>query len=143
VGPSPAATTFDDVVSLVEAVIWPLVALVSLEFAVAREVRSEIWGSLQALRDPARSELRPPDSGRALFLLIRVGERAETATFDLGVGDRWLTSRLYIFAVVLSEVLGVRCMVFVQTREGVPRRFVGLGQSTSRPSSIGEKIRLA
>jgi hypothetical protein len=154
VGLSPTATAFDDVVSLVEAVIWPLVALlilfalrpflpdlvrglsrrvtriswasVSLEFAVAREVRPEIWGSLQALRDPARSELRPPDSGQALFLLIRAGERADSATFDLGVGDRWLTSRLYIFAVVLSEVLGIRCMVFVQTREGVPRRFIGL-----------------
>jgi hypothetical protein len=148
------AGTFDEVVRLVQALVWPFAALlillalrpylpeivkglarrvtrvswasVSMEFAVASEVRPEIWGALQSLRDPASQGLVAADSGGALFMLIREGERSDSATFDLGTGDRWLTSRLFIFAVILSELLGVRCMVFIETRDGVPRRFVGL-----------------
>jgi hypothetical protein len=161
-----AASTFDDVVTLVQALVWPLAVLLillalrpylpdlvkglarrvtkvswasaSLEFAVATEVRPEIWGSLQGLRDPTAS-LRASDSGQMLFQLIRVGERSDSATFDLGIGNRWLTSRLYIFSVILSELLGVRCMVFLQTRDGVPRRFVGLAKPDDVRTALGRR----
>ena len=74
-----------------------------------------------------------------LFQLISKGERSDSATFDLGDGDRWLTSRLYIFAVILSELLDCRCMVFLQTQAGVPRRFVGLASCEATRRALASR----
>jgi hypothetical protein len=146
------ATSFNDVVSLVRAVAWPLAVLlillflrpylpglmrgissrisrvswasVSVEFA-ASEVRPEVWNSLTYLRDPTAVQ-RWSDSGQMLFNLIKSGERADSATIDLGTGKRWLTSRLHIFSTLLPELLGVQCLVFLESRDGIFRSFVGL-----------------
>jgi hypothetical protein len=161
-----AGGTFDNVVSLVEAIAWPLIVLlillalrpylpeiarglarrvtrvswasVSMEFAVATEVRPEVWGALQVLRDPGSSGLVAADSSQMLFTLIREGERSDSATLDLGTGNRWLTSRLFIFSVILCELLGVRCMVFLETRDGIPKRFVGVAD----PRAVRAAMRL-
>ncbi|MEI9898329.1 MAG: hypothetical protein WDN28_31845 [Chthoniobacter sp.] len=45
---------------------------------------------------------------------------------DLGKGDEWLTTRLYIMTALLPRLRGLRCVVFVETRDGMPRRFVGM-----------------
>jgi hypothetical protein len=146
-------TLFGEIVDLIQAVAWPLAIVAVLiayrkyfpglievlsrrvsgiswrsftvTFAVATEVSAEVWGSLKYLADPLTPEA-VPDSGNALFGLIGSAMRADSARFDLGTGKEWLTSRLYIFAIVLSELLGVRCLVFTETLGGLPRRFVGL-----------------
>jgi hypothetical protein len=46
------------------------------------------------------------------------------ATIDLGTGKSWLISRLFIFAVMLHLVRGVRCFVFVSDIGGL-RQYVG------------------
>lgn len=46
------------------------------------------------------------------------------AIIDLGIGKSWLISRLFIFAVMLRQVRGVRCFVFV-SGSGSPRQYVG------------------
>jgi len=46
------------------------------------------------------------------------------AIVDLGTGKSWLLSRLYIFAVMLHRVRGVRCFVFV-SGSGSPRQYLG------------------
>ncbi len=36
---------------------------------------------------------------------------------DLEVGKKWLTSRLFIFTLLLKRLRGLRCVVFLGTRE--------------------------
>lgn len=50
---------------------------------------------------------------------------ADYAVVDLGVGDRWLTSRLFLFAELLARMRDLRCFVFVRSESGGQRRFVG------------------
>jgi len=159
------AATFQNVVDLVGAVAWPLTAIaiflilrpylpglmkgissriskvslasVSVEF-VASEVRSEVWTSLSYLRDPMSTQSWA-DSSRTLNMLIKAGERADSAKIDLGTGDRWLTSRLYIFSAILSELLDLRCLVFLETRDGVPVRFVGVAHPDAVSRAVGRR----
>lgn len=46
------------------------------------------------------------------------------AIIDLGTGQSWLISRLFIFAVMLRAVRGVRCFVFVDRSAGVPNEYI-------------------
>jgi hypothetical protein len=47
------------------------------------------------------------------------------AVVDLGRGDKWLSSRLFLFAVLLRRMRGLRRLVFVQTNDLSDRVFVG------------------
>jgi hypothetical protein len=62
----------------------------------------------------------------ALFQQIRDESASDYAVIDLGEGDKWVTSRLFIFAVMLRRMRGLRCFVFLETSDGVRRRFVGM-----------------
>jgi hypothetical protein len=79
---------------------------------------------LDELRDVAK-ETPLGDSSGALLKQV-AGEPAEYAVVDLGAGDEWLTSRLYIAAVTLPRMRGVRAFVFVETADGVQRSYVGM-----------------
>jgi hypothetical protein len=46
------------------------------------------------------------------------------AVIDLGKGEKWLVSRLFIFAIMLRQVRGVRCFVFVD-RGRVANEYLG------------------
>jgi hypothetical protein len=56
--------------------------------------------------------------GTTSFLTKRV--------IDLGGGQQWLTSRLFIFAVLLGRMRGLRSLVFVETIGETRRRFIGV-----------------
>lgn len=62
----------------------------------------------------------------SLFEQLLHPREADYATVDLGRGQEWLTSRLYIFALVLGEVSHLRALVFLETVAGVRRRFLGV-----------------
>jgi len=47
------------------------------------------------------------------------------AIIDLGIGKSWLISRLFIFAIMLRQVRGVRCFVFLDRSSGVPFKYLG------------------
>jgi hypothetical protein len=160
-------TVLNEVVDLIGAVIWPMTLLAvflayrnhlprlidglsrrvsgvslgsfSVSFAVATEVSPRVWDSLKYLTDPLAMEA-VPDSGQALFQLIGSGTRADSARIDLGSGTEWLTSRLYIFSIILSNVLGVRCLVFTETLGGLPRRFVGLSDPVAVRSTLERRF---
>ena len=157
-------TVFSQITDLVRAVIWPLAIVAvlvvyrkhipglvsavgrrvsgvafggfSVAFTVASEPSPEVWNALKSFADPLAPE-SVPDSGSALFMLVNSGVRADSARFDLRTGRAWLTSRLYIFAVLLPAVLGVRCLVFTETRDGVARRFVGLAEPRAVATALG------
>ena len=91
--------------ALAEAKLAPLTAEI-------REMRqaSEFTSSVMALLDQLRSDA-PMDY----------------AVIDLGSGKKWLTSRLFIFAVILQRLRGLRCLVFVATTAADhPKHVVGL-----------------
>lgn len=48
------------------------------------------------------------------------------AVIDLGRGESWLTSRLYLFALLLERLRGLRAMVFVHTVGDADRMFLGV-----------------
>jgi hypothetical protein len=144
--------TVTDVTNLLRAVLWPLVvvvalflfrrelpklvssvagrvskvnlAAISLELVTATAVAPDLLRSLDGIRDPVAVIL--PSSGPNV-LAAAAGNlgRADYAVMDLGDGSRWLTSRLFIFAYVFSEVMGVQRLVFVERRGVASRNFVG------------------
>jgi hypothetical protein len=50
----------------------------------------------------------------------------EYAVIDLGNGNQWISSRLFIFAVLLKRMTGLRQFVFIGTQNGVTGRFLGM-----------------
>ncbi|MEH2537193.1 MULTISPECIES: hypothetical protein [unclassified Bradyrhizobium] len=51
---------------------------------------------------------------------------ADCAIVDLGSGKEWLSSRLFLFALVLGEVTGVRAFVFLEKSSSTRKAFLGI-----------------
>jgi hypothetical protein len=163
--PSPGTSVTIDIAAILSAVLWPLILLtvllayrqkipalaqgitsritkvgfagVSLELAKASAFVPEWSPSVGALdlRHKATA-LQITDSTAMTFLAqLKQGGTADYAEINLGAGQEWLTSRLFIMAIVFARAKGVRCLVFVETSGNVRRRFVG--------SAEPEKIRWA
>jgi hypothetical protein len=73
-----------------------------------------------------------PQSGStslsSLFNQIQHGEQHDYIVIDLGSesSPRWLTSRLYLLALLITLLNRPMCLVFVETAGGMRKRFVGL-----------------
>lgn len=48
------------------------------------------------------------------------------AIIDLGEGQNWLSTRLFLLAVLFRRMQRLRTFVFVETRDEIPGRFVGI-----------------
>jgi hypothetical protein len=79
---------------------------------------------LQQLRDTTQAAVA--DSSLSLFTQVRDATPADSAEIDLGTGDEWITSRLFIAAALLERMRGLRAMVFVETHALLRRSFVAL-----------------
>ncbi|MDJ0826992.1 MAG: hypothetical protein QNJ16_15975 [Rhodobacter sp.] len=75
-------------------------------------------------------------SAMSLFKQLAKRSGADYVVIDLREGEAWLTSRLFIFAVVLGELRGIRAFVFVSVRDGEADRFVGI----ARPRDIERRL---
>lgn len=82
--------------------------------------------------DQSGSDVRklvPSDTPSPVWALInQIGEakHIDYMIVDIGSGKEWLTSRLFIFSVMLMRMLGMRCIVFMKTQDSISRSFVGL-----------------
>jgi hypothetical protein len=84
-----------------------------------------IWSEAQLiefLKSPARG-------GSALETLKN--QFADPSHFnhiviDLGDGKTWLNSRLYLFAVMLKQMNGLQCFLFLHTKNNVQEQFLGI-----------------
>jgi len=144
-----------DVAAMLGAFLWPVVLLIvlllyrkeipKLTEAVLRRVNkfafagievqlAEVktiepaWGGPSSsvdLRHQARStEIN--DSYVATFITqLRDAPMAEVAEVNLGQGQDWLSSRLYIMAILFARYKGVEALVFLDTAMGRTRRYVG------------------
>jgi len=62
----------------------------------------------------------------ALLAQIQDSYVVDYAIFDLGDGDKWLSTRLYLFTLLLHRIRRVRTILFVDKDQGIQNHFVGL-----------------
>ena len=148
------ATTLD-IAAAISAILWPLIVLVallayrqkipallhavagrisklefvgvSLDLAKAAAFVPEWAGSAGALdlRQKATS-IQVNDSTAMTFRTQLMEEgTADYAEVRLGSDQEWLTSRLYIMAIVFARVKGIQCFVFLETAGDVRKRCLG------------------
>ena len=152
------------VVEVVKALSWPVVAtfalyllrrpLVELVAHLARRAKKvsvfEVSVELATLpelqpswsvgdTDPRRlSSSQIFDSAsQTLFQEILKPAQADYAIVDLRSGKAWLTSRLFIFSLILGEVTGLRAFVFLESTPNTRRKFLGAATPANVRRSLG------
>ena len=98
---------------------------VSLELKKASELKvSSLDTDLRELEAGTRPQSGPID----LLVQLRNASDHDYIVIDLGSDSapRWLTSRLYVFGLILSRVRRLKCFVFVETAAGIRNRFIGI-----------------
>jgi hypothetical protein len=144
-----------DVAATLSAVLWPMIALivflayrskipalveglasrvskvefsgVSLELARAKPFVPEWSGSPTALdlRHKATAIQVNDSTARTFLTQLADAGTGDYAEIHLGAGQEWLTSRLFIMAVIYARMKSIRCFVFVETSGSARKRFVG------------------
>lgn len=150
------------VVEAIKALAWPLVATlvlyllkrplrelvaqlarratkvsvfeVSIELATLPELRASWSVGDVDLRQLTSAQL--DSASQALLQELLKPAQADYAIVDLRSGHAWLSSRLYLFALILGEVTGLRAFVFLETGAGVRRRFLGVAS----PAAVRRKL---
>jgi hypothetical protein len=142
-----------DIVALIQALVWPIVALVALVYfrEPLRKLAAELPRraskitvfdfSIELAKVPQMSanwsagnvdvrRLTPAnmfDSNTSdLIKQISGSGTAEYAVIELGKGQEWLTSRLFLIADLLDRMRSLDCLVFVETRNTPRPVFVGM-----------------
>lgn len=147
--PEPAWTKW---VSLTEKIAWPAMALVGLLvfrkplsnfLDVVGKRATEISIGGLGIKLPTMSEAPLSDdvltfkatdaltvindsAKRTLFNMFQRKEKFEFAVINLGRGLEWLSSRLYIFALMLQRMKGLKCIVFVAAGASTDKQFIGI-----------------
>lgn len=132
------------------AFAWPIVALVAL-LVLRRPIAKLLdtmgsrggelsLGSWAAIKLPGLQETSAAqdllsikdvagsmwqESGSNLIAHFTSPQTPEYAVVDLGNGDEWISSRLFIFSVMLQRMKGLRCIVFTRTTPEQTRGFLG------------------
>jgi hypothetical protein len=97
---------------------------VSIELAKAKPFAPDWSAGALDLRHKAAA-IQVNDSTAATFLSqLREKADGDYAEVNLGDGKEWLTSRLYIIAIVFARMKAIKCFVFVETSGNTRRRFV-------------------
>src|SRR5258708_35343640 len=144
-----AATT--PTVELVKALAWPVVALLiagifrrpAARFVSALgsritklslfKVELELVPASAATATPLLDDIRTAtnsatisDSSRMMLEQVQSGTQADFALVALGGGEEWLTSRLYVAAVMMERMRNVKVFVFVERAPTTERRLVAV-----------------
>jgi hypothetical protein len=138
------------VAEVVAQYCWPVVALIAL-LILQRPIRTFIeniatratevslgsWatfklpGLKQAPEDQVILNFKDlqgsvwQESGSNLLAQFQNTRTPEYALLDLGEGGEWISSRLFIFAVMLQRMKGLRCIVFVSSTANQQATYVG------------------
>ena len=163
------ADTFSQVTSLVRGVIWPIVVVIvlvvyrheisnfiaglggrisrvsfggaSVEFTLASEVSSATVSAVTDFIDATSAAGHiASDAGSSLQTAI-YSTGADFVKIDLRGGHGWLTSRLYIFSIILSEASEVKKLVFVQRSAAGIETFAGMADPLVVADRLGSKFR--
>jgi hypothetical protein len=155
-GAAPKSTQggLDDVAGIVQPFIWPLILLI-LAIVFRRTIADFFAGAASRIKgvsfagvaielvpQPAQSlfltdaavDIRHAGTDndvndstlRSFYEQISSREPLEFAVVGLGEGREWLTSRLFILAVILRRMRGMQAVVFMDTAENGQDHFVGV-----------------
>lgn len=144
-----------DIASILDAITWPLAVLVifllyrkhlpaiaeavgrhvrkvefagvSIELAMAEPFAPSWSGAPSALDLRHRAAASQVSDSTARTFIDQLSERgrADYAEVNLGEGEEWLTSRLFIMSILFPRHRGVRAFVFLEAAGGVRRRYLG------------------
>jgi hypothetical protein len=139
-----------EIVDLIRAIAWPLAVVIGL-FALRkampsllrelgqRTTRVSVFQFAVELAPPAPLAGQPPLTVNLfnepvadpsflphLFGQLLVSTPVDYMVVDLGKGQSWLTSRLFIWSEMLRRVRGLRSIVFVRHENGLDGRFAGI-----------------
>jgi hypothetical protein len=89
-------------------------------------VPSQAATALAGVRAPEQAPRVVDSAAMTMFAQLQGEAPAPYLVVDLGEGREWLTSRLYIFAILLRAMRQTGALLFVETVGGVRGRFVGL-----------------
>lgn len=148
-------TTTLDIAAAVSAIIWPAVVLVillvyrrsipalveslasrisklevagvSIELAVAKPFIAD-WSAAATpldLRSKATAVQVNDSTARTFVSQLTDDGTGDYAEVNLGTGDEWLTSRLFIMAIVFARMKGIKAFVFLETSGTTRKRYVG------------------
>jgi len=78
-------------------------------------------------REPSPAQIH--DTTRMLFQQVQDNTPADYAVVDLGEGRAWLTTRLFIGAVMLRRMRGLESFVFLETAMNVDRRLLAVADA--------------
>jgi hypothetical protein len=97
-----------------------------------------VEGNVEALKTEVQELAASTFDSSKNALLEQLGNTApmDYAIIDLGQANSWLTSRLFIFSVMLKAMRYLQCFVFVETRGDSPRKFIG----TALPADVRWKL---
>lgn len=73
-----------------------------------------------------------------LFKQFRASRKHEYAVINLGEGEEWISSRLYIFAVMLQRMKSLECIVFVYKTAASTSTFPGHRRYRQRSLGVGD-----
>lgn len=103
-------------------------SLFKIEVELASAASPNATPSLDSIRNPQLAPMN--DSSRMLFKQVQDVRPADYAVINIGNGDEWLTSRLFIGAAMLQRMRGIRSIVFVGRVGGVDRKFLAVSSVT-------------
>ena len=103
-------------------------------------VPSQATTALAGVRLPEQAPRVVDSAALTMFAQLESEAPAPYLVVDLADGRDWLTSRLYIFAILLRAMRQTGALVFVESVGGVRGRFVGLRRT--RAHSMGARARL-
>ena len=149
--PGSAASPLSPWVGFASALAWPIAAIaIALAFRKplsqflnglagrvtklsAFKMELELATAPSAAQGPLLDDIRSAttsasiaDSSRTMLEQAQSTAPADFAVIDLGAGEEWLTSRLFIASVMLERMRGAKVFLFLQTTPGTARRFVAI-----------------
>lgn len=99
----------------------------SIELGSAVEaVPGQTTTALEGVRRPEPAGRVVDRAAMTMFAQLQTEDPAPYLVVDLGEGREWLSSRLFVFAILLRAMRQTSTLVFVDTQGGVRGRFVGL-----------------
>ncbi len=111
----------------------------SVELGEGTELRLADDPSLLSVLQGGSAAMVNDSTVRTFTMQVLAPGRADYAVLDLGEGRAWLTSRLYILAVVLRRMRAIQAFVFVQSSANLPAKFVGVGDTGSIRWALAER----
>lgn len=107
----------------------------SIELASDQRVAPiKLDASLTALQQPYPDNISS-DAFSDLAIALQNEQDAQYLIIDVSP-DNWLTSRLFLFSALLPLITNLSCLIFVDSSQGIPNRFI----AQAKPADVACKL---